>query len=115
MAVNLFFPKIKTDDIHAPVTYGSVDPRHAQLDLVGFLGDAEAAKFASELWEMMQDAQDQPKGIPRILIERKKAEIAAQKAAASKEVATAAKSTNPLVAEAARRAEAARKALGRQG
>ena len=110
MAVNLFFPKVKTDDdINAPVTYGKVDPRCAQLDLVGFLGDEQAAKFATELWEMMLDAQSQPRGIPRVLIEQKKAEIEAQKAAIAHSNLNE-KSSNPLVAEASRRAEAARQA-----
>ncbi len=110
MAVNLFFPKIKQDDMNAPVTYGKVDPRTAQLDLAGFLGEDEAAKFASELWNMMLDGQNQPRGIPKILIEQKKAEIAAQKAAAAKEGGTSGKSY--LAAEAARRARAARQQLG---
>ncbi len=112
MAVNLFFPKIKTDDMNAPVTYGTVDPRTAQLDLAGFLGDDEAANFASQLWDMMLDGQTQPRGIPKILIEQKKAEIAAQKAAASKSGAHSGHD-NSLVAEAARRAQAARQAIGR--
>eukprot|EP00551_Chaetoceros_affinis_P004930 CAMPEP_0203669486 /NCGR_PEP_ID=MMETSP0090-20130426/5852_1 /ASSEMBLY_ACC=CAM_ASM_001088 /TAXON_ID=426623 /ORGANISM="Chaetoceros affinis, Strain CCMP159" /LENGTH=445 /DNA_ID=CAMNT_0050534189 /DNA_START=53 /DNA_END=1391 /DNA_ORIENTATION=- len=120
MAINLFFPKVKTDDGDTN-EYGQVDPRVAQLDLVGFLGEGEAGKFVEELWGMMLDAQSQPKGIPRILIEKKKAEIAAQRAAEdakAKNSSSAAaggagsSSVNPLVAEAAKRAEAARRALG---
>ena len=110
MAVNLFFPKVKTDDMNAPDTYAPVDPRNAQLDLAGFLGEDEAAKFASELWDMMLDAQTQPRGIPKKLIEQKKAEIAAQKAAAAK--SGRAPGGSSLAAEAARRANAARQALG---
>ncbi len=115
MAINLFFPKVNTDDIHAPATYGTVDPRKAQLDLVGFLGEDEASKFASELWEMMIDAQNQPKGIPRILIEQKKAEIAAQKNnSSSRNEGIGSKSFNPLMEEASRRAEMARQVFGKQ-
>eukprot|EP00581_Thalassiosira_minuscula_P028005 CAMPEP_0183751696 /NCGR_PEP_ID=MMETSP0739-20130205/1896_1 /TAXON_ID=385413 /ORGANISM="Thalassiosira miniscula, Strain CCMP1093" /LENGTH=138 /DNA_ID=CAMNT_0025987959 /DNA_START=66 /DNA_END=479 /DNA_ORIENTATION=+ len=47
--------------------YWDVDPRRAQLDLAGFLGEKEAATFASELWTMMLDAQASPSGIPKVL------------------------------------------------
>ncbi len=86
MANNLFFPKVNDDsassisvsrnpDASAPVKYSKVDPRLVQLDLAGFLGDDEAAKFTTEVWEMFLDAQTQPKGIPKSLIEQKKAEL----------------------------------------
>ena len=68
-AVNLFLP-----------TDGSTpDPKRAQLDLVGFLGEAEAAMFATELWALMVEAQEGTSGIPRTLLEEKKKEIAQQK------------------------------------
>lgn len=56
-----------------------VDPRRAQLDLAGFLGENEAAAFASELWTMMLDAQSSPSGIPRLLVEKKKEEMRIQR------------------------------------
>ncbi|GFH45495.1 serine/arginine repetitive matrix protein 1 [Chaetoceros tenuissimus] len=79
MAINLFFPKLNEDTSatasSTDVKYAKVDPRRAQLDLVGFLGDEDAAKFASQLWEMLIDAQEQPQGIPQKLIEEKKKEM----------------------------------------
>eukprot|EP00814_Leptocylindrus_danicus_P021702 CAMPEP_0116030250 /NCGR_PEP_ID=MMETSP0321-20121206/16739_1 /TAXON_ID=163516 /ORGANISM="Leptocylindrus danicus var. danicus, Strain B650" /LENGTH=191 /DNA_ID=CAMNT_0003505013 /DNA_START=208 /DNA_END=783 /DNA_ORIENTATION=+ len=71
MAVNLFLPEIPTDGHGMP----SVDPKGAQLDLEGFLGAEDAAMFSFEMWEMMVDAQAQVKGIPKKLLEKKKAEL----------------------------------------
>ena len=68
-AVNLFLPS----DGSTP------DPKRAQLDLVGFLGEAEAAMFAMELWTLMVETQEGASGIPRTLLEEKKKEIAQQK------------------------------------
>jgi serine/arginine repetitive matrix protein 1 len=65
MATNLFLPENNEE----------VDPRKAQLDLVGFLGEKEAAEFASELWEMMLDGSQRKSGIPLILVEKKKEEM----------------------------------------
>ena len=73
MAVNLFLPQTKTED--GRIIIRSADPRRAQLDLVGFLGEVEASKFAKELWSMLLDAQSRDSGIPKILVERKKAEM----------------------------------------
>lgn len=97
MAVNLFLPHQKNEDGSSVPgnTDGStnytmgicvngdetmnIDPRRAQLDLAGFLGENEASMFASELWEMLLDAQMQPDGVPKVLsygmnsdLERKK-------------------------------------------
>lgn len=69
-AVNLFLPTPVEDG--PPV---EVDPRKAQVDLAGFLGEKEAAKFASELWDMLLDAQEAAAGIPRKLVEAKKKEL----------------------------------------
>eukprot|EP00934_Nitzschia_sp_Nitz4_P004541 Nitzschia sp. Nitz4//scaffold171_size48012//4055//5506//NITZ4_007117-RA/size48012-processed-gene-0.32-mRNA-1//1//CDS//3329538677//4531//frame0 len=67
-AVNLFLP-----------SDGSVpDPRRAQLDLVGFLGEQESAKFSKEVWDMLVEAEASPSGIPQTLLEKKKQELAAQ-------------------------------------
>ena len=56
----------------------SVNPRRAQLDLVGFLGADQAATFAESLWDMLIDAQSNPMGIPKTLLEEKKRELAKQ-------------------------------------
>ena len=69
-AINLFLPTPIEDG--PPV---EVDPRKAQIDLAGFLGESEAAKFALELWEMLLDAQESAAGIPRKLVEAKKKEL----------------------------------------
>ena len=70
-AVNLFLPPVPEDGARP-----AVDPRRAQLDLVGFLGEGDAAAFASELWTLLIDAQTGTGGIPRRLLEAKKAEMA---------------------------------------
>mmetsp|Transcript_13284 Transcript_13284/g.24923 ORF Transcript_13284/g.24923 Transcript_13284/m.24923 type:complete len:457 (-) Transcript_13284:944-2314(-) len=109
MAIHLFFPKLN-EDFGSTVTsdhpissstsggtsgsgsgsgsgsttkYAPVDPRKSQLDLEGFLGKEEAANFCTELWEMLIDSQDQPRGIPKKLIEEKKRDLAAASAAAT--------------------------------
>ncbi|GAX23631.1 serine/arginine repetitive matrix protein 1 [Fistulifera solaris] len=71
-AVNMFLPSSSDEAII------EVDPRKAQIDMAGFLGDDEAAKFAKELWDMMVDAQKSPLGIPTQLLEEKKKELALQ-------------------------------------
>lgn len=67
-AINLFLP----GDGSTP------DPRRAQLDLVGFLGEEESATFAKDLWTLLVEAQDSPSGIPRTLLEAKKKEMSQQ-------------------------------------
>ncbi|GAX15099.1 serine/arginine repetitive matrix protein 1 [Fistulifera solaris] len=69
-AVNLFLPSSSDEAVI------EVDPRKAQIDMAGFLGDDEAAKFAKELWDMMADAQKTPLGIPTKLLKEKKKELA---------------------------------------
>ena len=56
----------------------TVDPRRAQLDLAGFLGEDQAAGFAESLWDMLVDAQAGSTGIPTKLLEEKKQELAKQ-------------------------------------
>jgi serine/arginine repetitive matrix protein 1 len=121
-ATNLFLPESVDDGKLA-----EVDPRKAQLDLVGFLGEKESAEFASELWEMMIDGASRKSGIPLILVERKKEEMkrAREEEAqrnrgygnsyggqAKRGVAGGDPEMNAFVREAARRAEMARAALG---
>jgi serine/arginine repetitive matrix protein 1 len=65
MAVNLFLDANESN----------VDPRKCQLSLVGFLGDEKAAAFSASLWALLVDAQSQPSGIPKVLLEEKKAEL----------------------------------------
>ena len=123
MAVNLFLPEQPTDGYYVGPPK-EVDPKNAQLDLEGFLGVDDAATFAKELWELMVDAQNQPKGIPKVLLEKKKAELARAKGMSdinktSLVVAPAKASmsekerseVDKLKQEALKRAEAARKAL----
>ncbi|KAL3765660.1 hypothetical protein ACHAWO_003524 [Cyclotella atomus] len=119
-AINLFLP----EDYGSDANKGDVDPRKAQLDLVGFLGEKESAEFASELWEMMIDGSQRQSGIPLILVEKKKEEMKRAREAGHS-VAVAPKrgiaggpqgaEMKSMVMEAARRAEMARAALGNPG
>jgi len=97
-AINLFLPENNEP----------VNPKRAQLDLVGFLGNEEAAKFVKELWEMMIDAQTSPHGIPRNLLEEKKKELTSK---AQKERPP---EMDKWAQEAMRRAEQARAILSAQ-
>uniref|UniRef100_A0A7S4VST2 PWI domain-containing protein n=1 Tax=Ditylum brightwellii TaxID=49249 RepID=A0A7S4VST2_9STRA len=128
-AINLFLPQPPPSDSGGGSTMDPVDPRRAQLDLAGFLGEAEAASFAEELWTLLIDAQKSQGGIPRVLVEKKKAELARQQASggaggAAHHGYNAHKSglganhnpeMNQFLIEATRRAEAARRALASQG
>lgn len=67
--VNVFLPTVASDSSAAQP---EVDPRRAQVDVAGFLGDEEASMFVRDLWSMMLDAQDSGVGIPRKLLEEKK-------------------------------------------
>ena len=58
-----------------------LEPKKAQLQLGGFLGESEAAAFCKKLWSMMLDAQKQSTGIPKVLLEQKKKELAKQREA----------------------------------
>ena len=69
---------------------------------------------------MLLDAQTQPRGIPRVLIEEKKREIAQRQEMEQRRDRPAGGGVvslemNPYVVEAAKRAEAARVALEGQG
>ncbi|KAL3942263.1 MAG: hypothetical protein SGARI_000321, partial [Bacillariaceae sp.] len=66
-AINLFLPAEGEDP---------PDPKRAQLDLAGFLGENESAAFAKELWKLMVEAQESRSGIPKTLLEQKKKELA---------------------------------------
>lgn len=68
MAINLF---LEPQD--------GMDPRRAQLNLVGFLGEKQSALFTESLWNLLVDAQDQVTGIPSVLLEEKKKEMQKQK------------------------------------
>ncbi|KAL3802187.1 hypothetical protein HJC23_001731 [Cyclotella cryptica] len=119
-ATNLFLPEGSEDG-----KVMEVDPRKAQLDLVGFLGEKESAEFASELWEMMIDGANRKSGIPLILVEKKKEEmkrareeqirgsggIHQGRGQVKRGVAGGDPEMNAFVREAARRAEMARAAL----
>lgn len=140
MAVNLFLPTKKSEDCTfvpgSSVSFMSlthqvginrngvmdVDPRRAQLDLAGFLGDNEAALFVGELWEMLLDAQMQPDGVPRVLVQSVNYDIKQKKNDCHPpdedicdddilEESGRSKLMSKFVIEAEKRAEAARKAL----
>jgi serine/arginine repetitive matrix protein 1 len=95
----------------------SVDPRKAQLDLQGFLGEAEAAEFSRELWTLLLEAQVSPNGVPRAILEQKKRELLRQQqtrqaaGAVARVAATPTVDVARMVQEATRRAEAVRLAL----
>ena len=103
-AINLFLPS----------ECGSCpDPRRAQLDLAGFLGDDESASFAKEVWSLLLEAQANSSGIPQTLLDQKKKELS-QKALPRlpPNMQAASNNRNPemnrFVQEAARRAHVAR-------
>lgn len=50
-----------------------------QIMLTGFLGKTKARTFMGELWNLLVDAQSSEFGLPRELIEQKKAELAKKK------------------------------------
>lgn len=50
-----------------------------QIMLTGFLGKTKAREFMGELWILLMDAQLNEFGLPRELIELKKAELAKEK------------------------------------
>merc|ERR1719380_424702 len=54
-----------------------IDPKMLQLNLQGFLA-RKAPKFMKELWEMLLSAQESPVGVPKQLLDARKAEMMAQ-------------------------------------
>nr|KAJ3419966.1 hypothetical protein HK105_006281 [Polyrhizophydium stewartii] len=66
------------DDVVIEFTFGllesETDPRKIQIQLTGFL-ELNTPQFMKELWDMLVSAQASETGIPRVLIEAKKAEI----------------------------------------
>ena len=52
--------------------------KELQIQLTGFL-DKDAASFCQALWKLCLSAQDSPHGVPKELIEAKKAELAQAK------------------------------------
>jgi serine/arginine repetitive matrix protein 1 len=107
-AINLFLPS----------EGGSPDPRRAQLDLVGFLGEDGAASFAKELWSLLLESQSSISGIPRTLLDQKKKELSSKTAPRLPPNMQPASNRNPemnrFVQEAARRAQAAREMVEAQ-
>lgn len=101
-AVNLFLPEVDAAGSRGEV---EMDPRRAQIDLAGFLGDEQAASFAKNLWELLLDAQTTSHGIPTKLMEDKKEELARAKREEQEQ-----QNHNWFVQEASRRAESARQA-----
>jgi serine/arginine repetitive matrix protein 1 len=101
-----------------PSEGGSPDPRRAQLDLVGFLGEDGAASFAKELWSLLLESQSSISGIPRTLLEQKKKEISSKTAPRLPPNMQPASNRNPemnrFVQEAARRAQVAREMVEAQ-
>ncbi|KAF7446433.1 PWI domain containing protein [Pyrenophora tritici-repentis] len=68
------------DDIVVETCYNLVEQNQSpkikeiQIQLTGFLGK-DTAPFCKELWNLMLSAQDSPVGVPRELLEAKKAEL----------------------------------------
>ncbi|EUC47630.1 hypothetical protein COCMIDRAFT_89556 [Bipolaris oryzae ATCC 44560] len=68
------------DDIVVETCYNLVEQsqfpkiKEIQIQLTGFLGK-DTAPFCKELWDLMLSAQDSPVGVPRELLEAKKAEL----------------------------------------
>ena len=81
-AVNLFLPTRIEDGPKA-----EVDPKKAQIDLEGFLGEGPAAEFAAQVYTLLLDAQASGVGVPKRLVEEKKKELEAQKAQAGRQPA----------------------------
>jgi serine/arginine repetitive matrix protein 1 len=46
-----------------------------QIMLTGFLGKTKAKSFMNDLWILLIEAQESPYGIPKELVEIKKAEL----------------------------------------
>lgn len=55
------------------------DGKSMQIMLTGFLGKTKARTFMGDLWTSLLDAQASEFGLPRELIEQKKAELAKKK------------------------------------
>ncbi len=51
------------------------DGRSMQIMLTGFLGKTKAKSFMNDLWILLIEAQESPYGIPKELVEIKKAEL----------------------------------------
>ena len=49
----------------------NVDPKRIVLNLIAFL-EKKAPSFVEELWTLLVDAQNQPSGVPSVMIEKKK-------------------------------------------
>ncbi|KAI4915804.1 hypothetical protein J4E90_004250 [Alternaria incomplexa] len=68
------------DDIVVETCYNLIEQnqfpkiKEIQIQLTGFL-NKETAPFCKELWDLMLSAQDSPMGVPRELLEAKKAEL----------------------------------------
>ena len=55
--------------------------KELQISLTGFL-DKDAAPFCAALWKLCLSAQQSPHGVPKELLEAKKAELAQAKVSA---------------------------------
>lgn len=54
------------------------DIKSLQIQLTGFL-EKETASFCKELWKLLLSAQISPQGVPKELLEAKKAELIEEK------------------------------------
>merc|ERR1719281_2008012 len=55
-----------------------IDPKMLQINLQAFMA-RKAPKFMKELWEMLLSAQESPVGVPKQLLDARKAEMVAKK------------------------------------
>jgi hypothetical protein len=49
--------------------------KEIQISLNGFLGEKGSPVFCKELWNLMLSAQESPVGVPKEMLEAKKAEL----------------------------------------
>ena len=54
------------------------DPKNIQWSLTGFL-EKDTPSFCQELWNLMLDAQSNPQGVPKALLDAKKEELKQEK------------------------------------
>ncbi|KAF2682630.1 PWI domain-containing protein [Lentithecium fluviatile CBS 122367] len=90
------------DDILVETTFNWLDEhqfpkiKEIQISLNGFLGDKSSAAFCKELWTLMISAQDSPMGVPKEMLEAKKAELQAEKVRCSQAHAGSSLTLTPL-------------------
>ena len=70
--------EIAVEYVYAQLESTSPDPKEMTINLKGFL-EANTTKFMKELWTLLVSAQENPTGIPQVLLDIKKAEMEKQR------------------------------------